>query len=95
MASKEHQPDINKDVADQFPSLRKQTENVGSLLANQVMAMLEDGSLFADDFEQKRRFDICLPCEHYTPIRKRCKACGCFIEQKVKFTASSCPIGKW
>ncbi len=73
----------------------QQAKNMTDLLAKQVMEMIDSGELFASDFEQQRRMDICIACEHYTRIRKRCKACGCFLEHKVKFTASECPIKKW
>ena len=99
MASKEHQPEINSDFKKQmeqdFPSIQEQAKNATDLLANQVLDLLDSGKLFTEDFEKHRRLDICVACPHYTPIRKRCKACGCFLEHKVKFTASTCPIGKW
>ncbi len=93
--NKEHQPEINPDFEKDFPSIQQQAKNATDLIANQVMELLDSGKLFADDFEKQRRMDICIACPHYTAIRKRCKACGCFLEHKVKFTASECPIGKW
>ena len=39
--------------------------------------------------------DICKKCEHYSPRQVRCKQCGCWLTQKIKFTNSKCPIERW
>jgi len=41
------------------------------------------------------RATICQACEHYRRSIKQCTECGCLVNFKVIFAASSCPIGKW
>lgn len=40
------------------------------------------------------RLAICNACENLSALRA-CKLCGCFMDAKVKFSKSSCPINKW
>lgn len=44
---------------------------------------------------QKTRFDICKGCPEFIHLTGNCKRCGCFMSQKTKLAAASCPIGKW
>lgn len=40
------------------------------------------------------RISICKSCPELTRL-KTCSKCGCFMPAKVRFSGSSCPIGKW
>ena len=40
------------------------------------------------------RLDICNVCPDLSMLRA-CKHCGCFMDAKVKYARSECPIGKW
>lgn len=46
----------------------------------------------AEDAE--RRIAICNTCPDLSKLRA-CNHCGCFMDAKVKFEKSTCPIGKW
>ena len=44
------------------------------------------------------RLNICRKCEHFSGNRLRyykCNVCGCYVNEKVKYFTSSCPIEKW
>jgi hypothetical protein len=49
----------------------------------------------------KKRYNICLGCEHYRATRpithdENCKACGCPLSKKVfARKKTSCPENKW
>lgn len=41
------------------------------------------------------RYSICNSCPEFIKLTKQCRKCGCFMEQKAKLEAASCPLGKW
>ena len=86
---------INDSMTQELPSLGEQGKNLSDTLAKTMQAFVNGDELFVDDFERKRRYDICQACEHFIKKRKRCAKCGCFLQQKVKMKMSSCPIKKW
>jgi hypothetical protein len=46
--------------------------------------------------ELKRyRLSICVTCEFYDKLQKRCKKCGCFMQLKTTLAQAKCPEGKW
>lgn len=67
-------------------------EEIGNL-AEATADIMKDGFIKATQAEQKRRMEICQKCEMYE--QGRCKSCGCFVEKKVVWRISSCPIGQW
>ena len=44
---------------------------------------------------KEERMEVCKKCEHYSARQVRCKECGCWLVQKIKFTNSKCPIDRW
>ena len=44
---------------------------------------------------KKARIDICRECNRFDESRHVCRECGCFLVNKVKFTASRCPLSYW
>ena len=42
-----------------------------------------------------KRYSICKECPFFIKTTKQCKKCGCFMWEKAKLSAASCPIGKW
>lgn len=44
---------------------------------------------------KEKRLEICRGCEHFIKITHQCKKCGCFMDQKTKIRAATCPVGKW
>ena len=82
-------------MTQELPSLGEQGKNLSDTLAKTMQAFVNGDQLFVDDFERKRRYDICQPCEYFIKKSKRCAKCGCYLKQKVKMKISSCPIKKW
>lgn len=41
------------------------------------------------------RYEICQTCEHFRPLLKQCKVCGCFMPAKVLLDPAKCPENKW
>lgn len=81
---------------EQFPSIDKQINNLSKFIfeiSNDVL----DGNInvFVDDDTKKERMEICRKCEFFSARQERCKKCGCWLDYKTKFTASTCPIDKW
>ena len=72
-----------------LPSFLEEVSN----LAESTADYIKDGFIKATEAEQKRRMEICKACEMYE--QGRCKSCGCFLETKVRWRISSCPIEKW
>lgn len=51
----------------------------------------------AETPEAKKRWDICMKCEHKKDDNVfgfRCNKCGCILKYKVN-SDSTCPVGKW
>lgn len=78
-------------MSDEFPSIIKQGKNIISSIKDIVSG---DQFLASNDIQQ-HRMDVCRMCDSYSERRKRCKECGCFLEIKVKFSYSECPLNKW
>ena len=79
----------------EFPSLPEQAKNMSLMIADVIRDAIQNNQIFAEKQEQKTRFDICQACEHFESESKRCKQCGCYMEQKVQYTAAKCPVNKW
>jgi hypothetical protein len=79
----------------QYPPAIKQLKNVLSSAKDVVVGAFENKSVFASDNTQKNRTEICKQCEFYVAEDDRCKICGCYISNKVKFSETFCPIMKW
>lgn len=43
----------------------------------------------------KRRYEMCLSCNHFSLIDKKCLECGCFMQLKVMMPTAQCPKRKW
>lgn len=44
---------------------------------------------------QEERLNICESCSEFKTTLKMCGNCGCFMEAKVKFSNTTCPLKKW
>ena len=92
-----HMENNNKE---EFPSIKEQGKNLAKFTIQVVKDSVVDiGSaptnLFASKELKEERMSICKKCEYYSARQVRCKQCGCWLVQKVKFTSSTCPIEKW
>ena len=86
-----------KDNNEEFPSVEKQIGNLAKFAIEMVtdIATTHELDVFADNDTQKERWDICNKCEHFAYKQKRCRQCGCWMEHKIKFSASSCLVDRW
>lgn len=68
-------------------------------LGNTMLDMIDEykkrGVILADEEKLSMRMLICADCKCFEKSSTRCSLCGCFMNTKVRFEASSCPIGKW
>lgn len=47
------------------------------------------------DEEREARLEICRGCSQYDAEQKRCRACGCFVEEAAVMATKECPDNKW
>ena len=84
---------------EEFPDIKEQGKSLAkftvSVVKSAVINTGTDSSVFISKDKQKERWDICKVCEHYSKNQQRCKKCGCYLEYKIKFGVSECPIDKW
>lgn len=80
----------------QYPSLGDQAKNLAQFSFNVVRSALNsENSLLVTEEVRNERMDTCRSCEYYDAKQVRCRHCGCFLEQKVRFAIDSCPLSKW
>ena len=82
-----------------IPSINEQGKNLAKftfeVVKNVLIYHLEmKTKLIIPEEEQKQRLDVCKKCDYYSVRQNRCRQCGCYLGTKVKFGASTCPIGK-
>jgi hypothetical protein len=41
------------------------------------------------------RLKLCNACPKLLRVTGNCKECGCFVTEKTKYAAESCPLKKW
>ena len=88
------------DNKEEFPSLPEQGKNIAKFTFEVVKNVIDisprnETKLIIPEEEQKQRLDVCKKCDYYSVRQNRCRRCGCYLGTKVKFGASTCPIGKW
>lgn len=48
-----------------------------------------------DDHLRMKRLQACNGCPSLLRATGNCKICGCFVNEKTKYAAESCPLKKW
>ena len=84
-------------MENEYPSLSQQGKNLATFALHVARKAFYEGtaSIAVSEGIQRARLSTCRECPSYDDIQHRCKECGCFLGAKVKFSASSCPLGKW
>jgi len=77
------------------PSLPEKAANLSKTAYDIVKGFVFDGTLLVPDEVKKARIDICRDCNRFYPERHFSKECGCFLVNKVKFSAAHCPLNLW
>lgn len=88
----EHPPVVVPDNV-QMPGIGTMAKNLVKQTWDSAKGFANGGSLFATEETYQKRIEICRSCDQY--IDKRCLQCGCFMEQKTKVQATTCPLKKW
>ena len=60
-----------------------------------IKGFVSKGTLLVPKEVKKARIDICRDCNRFDPDRMKCNECGCFLVNKVKFSAAHCPLRLW
>ena len=77
------------------PSNLEKAKNFSKTAYDIVKAFVFDGNLLVPDEVKKARIDICRECNRFDESRHVCRECGCFLVNKVKFSAAHCPLNLW
>ena len=78
-----------------YPDFWQQMKNFSSFLKEVGQDVSEGHGIFVTEQKCKERVDICNECSQFNKESKRCYICGCFMENKIKFKSSKCPLSKW
>lgn len=79
----------------EFPSGADQLKSITQLIQNVIIDAVKGNDIFVNDEVEKHRIDTCNSCNRFDSESRRCKECGCFMDQKVSYSASECPLNKW
>lgn len=78
-----------------YPNFWEQMKNFKDFAVKVGQDTVKGNSVLVSEETINERLKICGECSQFNAESKRCYLCGCFMEQKVKFTSSSCPVSKW
>lgn len=78
-----------------YPDFWEQMNNFKEFAKSVGQNVVEGNGLMVSEEKRKQREQLCAECSQFNSESKRCYICGCFMEHKVKFEASACPLSKW
>lgn len=84
---------LNTENLQQFPSALQQARGLLRTAWAAAKDVAEGKPLLVSAQVAASRLSTCQSCEHY--VNNKCSKCGCFMEQKVNFAISTCPVDKW
>ena len=77
------------------PSNYEKAKNFSKTAYDILKGFVSNGNLLVPPEIKKARIDICRDCNRFDPDRMKCNECGCFLVNKVKFSAAHCPLRLW
>ena len=77
------------------PSNIEKASNLSRTAYDIVKGFVFNGTLMVPNEVKKARIDICRDSNRFDPDRMKCNECGCFLVNKVKFSAAHCPLDLW
>lgn len=80
---------------EEFPSKSDQIKSITQLIQNVILDVVKGNDIFVENNLEEYRIGICNTCESFDIQSRRCRECGCFMDQKVSYTVSKCPLNKW
>ena len=79
-------------------SVNTENKNVYKKKTYSILDIIKDyifGNLvYIDLVGKSKRLNVCNICDRLS-ITRQCKECGCFVDLKVKYHKSNCPLNKW
>ena len=87
-----------------LPPASQMVRNIATDLWKSLIAWIKGSQVIAPQDIAEKRWEICKGCEFLkydetnpdTGKRDgRCTHCGCFMNVKVHYAVSECPVGKW
>jgi hypothetical protein len=78
-----------------YPNFWEQIKNFKDFAVKVGQNAATGNEVFVSEETINERLKICSECSQFNSESKKCYLCGCFMQQKVKFTNSSCPVLKW
>lgn len=78
-----------------YPNFWEQMNNFKSFVKSVGQDVAEGNSLLVSEEKRLKRLEICNSCSQFNKDSMRCYMCGCFMEHKIKFQSSTCPISNW
>jgi hypothetical protein len=82
-------------MSEEFPSGADQLKSITQLIQNVILDAVKGNDVFVEDNLEKTRIEICNSCKRFDAESRRCKECGCFMDQKVSYSAAKCPLNYW
>jgi hypothetical protein len=79
----------------QYPDFWEQMKNFKEFAQSVGQSVAEGNGLLVSEEKRLKRETVCMGCSQFNKESKRCYICGCFMEHKMKFKASECPLSKW
>jgi hypothetical protein len=79
----------------QYPSLPEQGANLSKFVFEILKKSMKGDALMVSQEIADQRMEICKTCEYYDEEQVRCRHCGCYLGNKVKWALDGCPIEKW
>ena len=79
----------------QYPDFWEQMNRFRKFLKDVGQDVSEGNGFLVSEEKAIERMNICNECPQFNKDSKRCYMCGCFMEHKIKFKSSSCPVSKW
>jgi hypothetical protein len=78
-----------------YPNLLEQLKSFQDFAISVGQSAAEGKGVFVSEEREQERIKTCQECNQYNSESKRCYVCGCFMEYKIKFKTSTCPLTKW
>lgn len=78
-----------------YPNFWEQMKNFKEFAQSVGQGVAEGNGLLISEEKRQQRENVCMECNQFNPESKRCYICGCFMEHKIKFRSSECPLSKW
>ena len=77
------------------PSLAQKLKNLSGTMKDVMKKVATDGEIMANKELVDKRMKLCEECSEFIQKTRKCKACGCYLDLKIKLTAAKCILDEW